>query len=150
MLKAHGRGYKRHWAVPLQRAEDKVSTAALSPKSRALKMSGTVVGGIFALLLLAFFFFSPNIFISCIAQMSQFLLTLLSSVVSISSVGCSSILAAPMRRWCIRRVFGLRFAQFLIAVVSTLSTNRLFVPRSLCLVSEGLNRPNWKLCAKLF
>lgn len=55
-----------------------------------------------------------------------------------------------MRRLCIRWVLVLLFAQFLFAVVSALSTNRLFVPRAPSLVSEGLHCLYRKLCAKLF
>lgn len=142
-LKAHTRDCKRHWAVLLQRAKDSANPVALTPKSGALKLTGSMMGGIFALVFCLVY--------SALVQPQHCTSgNAFNSVVSISPVGLSSLSAAPMRRLCMRRGLGLLFAQFLFAVVSTLSTNRLFVPRAPSLVSEGLNCLNWKLHPKWF
>lgn len=61
-----------------------------------------------------------------------------------------SLSAASVRRVCFRWVWVLFFAQFPFPLISTLSTNRLFVPKSPSLVLESLNCISRELCVKQF
>lgn len=72
-----------------------------------------------------------------------------SRVVSISPLE-PSLSASALRRLFFKWVWVLLFAQFPFAVIPTLSTNRLFFPRSPSLVLEGLNCINRKLCVQQF